>query len=498
MNYFLMFDRYSDFIKRIACGFLLTLFLVTAASAQQSTTSWSATTGTTPASMAPGAPAGSYSLSGFESVALYDRRINFNLPLLHIGGRGAAGFTIQLPLQVQWQENHVNEPINCGQGGCSYNEVIYPTPNSWKMQPLFSPGVMYARQAVEGKTDVIGDQGQVICTYYTASVTRLTFSASDGTEYELRDTAYDGQPQATTCQTAANRGRTFVSKDGSGMTFYSDGDIWDQMSGNGLFYPYGYLMFKDGTRYRLDNGNVSWISDRNGNKITFTGSSITDSLGRQVTTSYTETSPGVGYYQIAFTGVGGGVTRYIRVYIDHLSNLLVSGTTHSFHDLFPYLTNASTQETFDPGSTVSRVVLPDSREYSFKYNAYAELSVINLPTGGRIEYAYQQPQTTSVHHYVSERRVFTDAFGTDPETRTQYFGDGRVDNLTTGGALLSREKHYFSGVPYSESLFNNHPTDYSNWNNGHEYLTEFYAADGVTLLRSTAQTWQQRTPLTWC
>lgn len=295
MNYFLMFDRYSGFMKRIACGFLLTLIVATAASAQQST-SWSATTGTTPASMAPGAPAGSYSLSGFESVALYDRRINFNLPLLHIGGRGAAGFTIQLPLQVQWQENHVNEPINCGQGGCSYNEVIYPTPNSWKMQPLFTPGVMYARQAVEGKTDVIGGQGEVICTYYTASVTRLTFSAADGTEYELRDTNYDGQPQATTCQTAANRGRTFVSKDGSGMTFYSDSDIWDQMSGNGLFYPYGYLMFKDGTRYRLDNGNVSWIRDRNGNKITFTGSTITDSLGRQVTTSYTETSPGVGYY----------------------------------------------------------------------------------------------------------------------------------------------------------------------------------------------------------
>ena len=91
------FAHYSVSLMRIASCCLLTLILLTTAKAQSS---WSATTGTTPASMAPGAPAGSYSLSGFESVALYDRRINFDLPLLHIGGRGAAGFTIQLPLQA--------------------------------------------------------------------------------------------------------------------------------------------------------------------------------------------------------------------------------------------------------------------------------------------------------------------------------------------------------------------------------------------------------------
>ena len=87
---------------RLSLVGLLMLFVFAVADGQ--TPSWSATTGTTPASMAPGAPAGSYSLSGFESINLFNRRLNFDLPLLHVGGRGAAGYTVQLPLGFQWQE----------------------------------------------------------------------------------------------------------------------------------------------------------------------------------------------------------------------------------------------------------------------------------------------------------------------------------------------------------------------------------------------------------
>jgi hypothetical protein len=58
----------------------------------------------------------------------------------------------------------------------------------------------------------------------------------------------------------------------------------------------GYLMFRDGTRYRIDSGMVTWIRDRNGNRIdynyeTYNGShhrvkTITDSLGRTTTVNY--------------------------------------------------------------------------------------------------------------------------------------------------------------------------------------------------------------------
>jgi len=46
---------------------------------------------------------------------------------------------------------------------------------------------------------------------------------------------------------------------------------------------------------------------------------------------------------------------------------------------------------------------------------------IDLPTGGRIEYDYDQPETQSVHHYVSERRVFTVAGDASTlEGKTRY------------------------------------------------------------------------------
>ena len=53
--------------------------------------------GSTAASQAPGAPSGSYALTGFENVNLYNGNLNFHLPLLTVGGRGESGYTITLP-----------------------------------------------------------------------------------------------------------------------------------------------------------------------------------------------------------------------------------------------------------------------------------------------------------------------------------------------------------------------------------------------------------------
>src|SRR5437588_12471304 len=49
------------------------------------------TQGFTPAAIAPGSPAGSYALSGFDTVNLFNGKVNVRLPLLDIGGRGEAG-----------------------------------------------------------------------------------------------------------------------------------------------------------------------------------------------------------------------------------------------------------------------------------------------------------------------------------------------------------------------------------------------------------------------
>jgi hypothetical protein len=54
---------------------------------------------------------------------------------------------------------------------------------------------------------------------YSLTTTRLTFSASEGTEFELRYQATDGQPQE--CYSPLSRGHVFVTADGTSATFYS-------------------------------------------------------------------------------------------------------------------------------------------------------------------------------------------------------------------------------------------------------------------------------------
>lgn len=71
---------------RWLAAFALLMLAVDHAPAQTTTTS--AVDGTTPLGISRGAPAGSYGLSGFDSVNLYNGNLNFRLPLLQIGGRG--------------------------------------------------------------------------------------------------------------------------------------------------------------------------------------------------------------------------------------------------------------------------------------------------------------------------------------------------------------------------------------------------------------------------
>ena len=85
---------------RLFCLAALVLTLLCVSAAAQSS---KPTDGTTPMGLTPGAPAGSYALSGFDNVNLYSGHINFRLPLVQIGGRGGAQHTIMLPIEQEWQ-----------------------------------------------------------------------------------------------------------------------------------------------------------------------------------------------------------------------------------------------------------------------------------------------------------------------------------------------------------------------------------------------------------
>ena len=102
-----------------------------------------ATDGSTPLALTPGAPAGSYPLSDLDNMNLYNGTINFTLPLFGIGGRGGAGYTITHTIEQHWRVDHVTLT-----DGRQLNIPVY---NPWTpINPDYGPGVLYGRQVSDG------------------------------------------------------------------------------------------------------------------------------------------------------------------------------------------------------------------------------------------------------------------------------------------------------------------------------------------------------------
>ena len=83
--------------RNLAVVLFVGLLLLTGArSFGQTVATYNTADGTTPAALAPGAPAGSYTLSDFENINLYNGQLSIALPLLNVGGRKETGYTINL------------------------------------------------------------------------------------------------------------------------------------------------------------------------------------------------------------------------------------------------------------------------------------------------------------------------------------------------------------------------------------------------------------------
>jgi hypothetical protein len=108
--------------------------------------------GFTPAGLKPGSPTGSFPLSGFDTINPYNGSLNFSLPLLHVGGRGSAGYTMQQPINMKWT---VTYSVTHDDRGGTF-EYFEPTGINSPLVP-YSPGGMVARQA---------NSGEVLCYGY--------------------------------------------------------------------------------------------------------------------------------------------------------------------------------------------------------------------------------------------------------------------------------------------------------------------------------------------
>jgi len=128
---------FSHSIRVLLASFLLLSAAATVLAQQQ------ATDGATPLGLSPGAPAGSYALSDFEDVNLFNGSLNFSLPLVKIAGRGQAGYRLVLRIDHKWL---VQKEASDGQPPTN---IYTPQPGWWTdtgWAPVYSMGRLEMRQ----------------------------------------------------------------------------------------------------------------------------------------------------------------------------------------------------------------------------------------------------------------------------------------------------------------------------------------------------------------
>jgi hypothetical protein len=67
------------------------------------------TGGQTPVGLTPGSPTGSYPLSDFETINLFNGALEFPLALINIGGRGGAGYSLPLHYRAKMVREQRNK-----------------------------------------------------------------------------------------------------------------------------------------------------------------------------------------------------------------------------------------------------------------------------------------------------------------------------------------------------------------------------------------------------
>jgi hypothetical protein len=189
-------------IKNAQVACVAGIFVV-ACLGQSSSLTVGSSDGLTPPAIQPGAPSGSYALTGFESVNLFNGKLNVAIPLLKIGGqsgRTEAGYTMTWPVDKFWDVSTSEDCNPDGNGGIACYTSTLITDSGWNSgaAPGLSPGTMWARSS--------GDQlgfcffPTTNSTYYYSNntTTRLTFTHPDGTETEFVDQAHVVSRNCTT------------------------------------------------------------------------------------------------------------------------------------------------------------------------------------------------------------------------------------------------------------------------------------------------------------
>ncbi|MBI4905285.1 MAG: RHS repeat-associated core domain-containing protein [Acidobacteria bacterium] len=356
--------------------------------------------------------------------------------------------------------------------------------------------------------------------YSLTALHRLHWISPDGNDQEFVDKKSLGTPQppGQVCVNGSvfgspnyyNREKEFISTDGSGMTFLSDVDITDA---GGQFIN-GYLMKKDGTRYRIDGSRVSWMTDRHGNKIEFVYGSdglgrpigIKDPLGRTITLEYHGFSP--SHNDEDWIRLPGAVFRTVKVrYTDLSAALRDGGSVKMVKELFrnaSYLDYPTVNSQYHNPKVIQEIELPNGQKYIFRYNQYGELAKATLPTGGYVEYDWGAGSQADadglygqlmVYRRLTERRRYV---GGILEGKTLYSIGIQSGSLAvtateqnSGGGILRKFVSYYSGDPTTAADIAEN--GFSRWRDGKQLAEEVQTSAG-SVVQNTSYVWAQRDP----
>jgi len=510
----------------------------------------------TPVESKPGTSTPStYAPDKIETVNLANGNLSMNVPLVNIGGRGSASFTVALSYNSKlWSTQHDKEETG-------NDPFVNPLPYVHHYYAWYNQGSMETpgRMALGGGWSIpLGPAlkrrriniGPHKCsnnhtTCYTWVLTKLSLIMPDGAEVELRDEYTQGAPHwiGSAPPSAGDRwrGRVWRSGDGSATTYVSDVDngvVSNQLS--------GWVFLADGTRIRMEGdtwgetAHFTKIIDRNGNYITIdytnpAGIVYTDQLGRQVIVNWAPPAP----VNVTIKGYSGVPDRVIAITVQTIGALDGSGVANNLRSDFRSLPRPFTSgdymrtaqgnwdhtipdphtdlflgsesmEDIDGQYAVTRIDLLDGRSLRFRYNQFGEVAEVVYPGGGVSQIDYQgfqtsmcegiAPYTDTLDRKVTQRRLLSNGANVDA-TWTYSGGTVEVHQGEQNGPLLSSETHYFMALKaeYKVCRFVQQTADvmadgthYERWDNAKEYRVERQTGAGTEV---TVRQWEQRTPV---
>jgi RHS repeat-associated protein len=268
-------------------------------------------------------------------------------------------------------------------------------------------------------------------------VGRILVRMPDGSTHELRssDQPFDPVTQASAPD--------FYAVDGSRMRYNRTDNI---------------LYMSDGSRYLLATGDYV---DRNGNRLHYTGSGWTDTLGRTINApplanapgTYTYSLPGMsGQYVFVWKRLGDPGVLTTEQPLKHFADTGCpigngSFSPHLFvSDIFGSRTCIQNADAVFNPVVLYQIQLPTGRSYTFTYNEYGEIDKVVLPTGGyeRYEHALasqlnsQRAPYTQANRGVINRYVSTGAAGAVEDHWSYTPSSGKVSVVAPDNTLTER------------------------------------------------------------